>query len=208
MGIIAIILFSSAIYYCERGAWDEAQREWWRDDEVSAGTGGRFEMMTACNGTVTAVDETVSGGSGSLGLELVDFEAGSDGRGWVPKLVFDFVEFPTGYIEEGSGVAWREQAGTITATYTDNRAAGVAPPTAEAVRSAMEVVPVWAVHSICRAHQVDSDSQASWEPSGEWEDCNGGNTYSDGMGAKPSDEDRAKFPATGKEAIAGTGSDL
>lgn len=82
--IIAIILFSSAIYYCERGSWDEAQREWWRDKEASAGTGGNLEMLTACNGTVTSVDGT--GGGGTLDVELADFEAGAT-HGWVPKLV-------------------------------------------------------------------------------------------------------------------------
>ena len=171
--IIAIILFSSAIYYCERGAWDEAQREWWRDQEASAGTGGNFEMLTGCNGTVTTV-------SGTLDVELADFQAGAD-SGWVPKLVFDFVEFPTGYISEGSGVAFREQAGTFTATYTDNRSAGDARPTGESVRAEMEFVALWESDSTCRAFPVDDDSQDSWVPTGDGQDCTGV-AYSDGMG--------------------------
>jgi hypothetical protein len=203
--IIAIILFSSAIYYCERGAWDEAQREWWRDEEASAGTGGMFEMLTGCNGTVTSVDGT--GGTGTLDVELADFEEGSD-SGWVPKLVVDFVEFPTGYIEEGNGVAYRQQAATFTATYTDSRAAGVARPTGEGVLSAMEFAEVWATDSTCRVYEVEDDNRDRWVLTGNGRDCTGDNTYEDGMGAKLAAADRQVFPAAGKERIAGEGSDL
>lgn len=126
-----------------------------------------------------------------------------------PEQVFDFVEFPTGYIQEGTGVAYREQAGTFTATYTDDRAAGQPRPTAEAVRTDMEFDAVWATDSsTCMAYSVEGDNLLSWPPTGEGEDCAGYHTFNDGMGASISDVGREVFPAAGKERIAGEGSDL
>jgi hypothetical protein len=195
--IIAIILFSSAIYYCERGAWDEAQREWWRDQEDPVGT---FEMVTVCNGTVTSAE-----GTGFVpAMETADFEKGSQ-TGWVPKLASDYVDFPTGYIVEGSGIAFRTRGGTFTATYTDNRAAGDPSVTAEDVQTAITLASEWGV-ATCAAYPVESDDEpvtsSAWAPTGEAESCVGGNTYTDGMAANLDDENtREVFPAAGETSI-------
>jgi hypothetical protein len=55
--VIAIVLFSSAIYYVERGNWDEVRRVWWRDGNLGRAQGlneedDRLVFYTACAGTV------------------------------------------------------------------------------------------------------------------------------------------------------------
>jgi len=53
--VIAIVLFSSAIYYAERGTWDEVRRIWWRDGNLGRlqsidEQDNRLNFYTACKG--------------------------------------------------------------------------------------------------------------------------------------------------------------
>lgn len=53
--VIAIVLFSSAIYYAERGTWDEVRRIWWRDGNLGRlqsidEQDNRLVFYTACKG--------------------------------------------------------------------------------------------------------------------------------------------------------------
>ena len=211
--IIAIILFSSAIYYCERGAWDEAQREWWRDQEEPT---GEFEMITACKvkpGTTMTVTGSINMATSATAANFAVPTDGSPQSGWVPKIVSDHVTFPTGYIVEGSGVAVRSRAGTFTAEYADIRATGVGKGpsvatggvTPEAVVTAMKSAAVSASSftttwqaATCRADAVGTD-----EPDQE---CKGV-SYSDGMGVTEALDvagvyiPREQFPVGGEEAI-------
>jgi hypothetical protein len=115
------------------------------------------------------------------------------------------VDFPTGYIVEGSGIAFRTRGGTFTATYTDNRAAGDPSVTAEDVQTAITLASEWGV-ATCAAYPVESDDEpvtsSAWAPTGEAESCVGGNTYTDGMAANLDDENtREVFPAAGETSI-------
>lgn len=209
--IIAIILFSSAIYYCERGSWDEAQREWWRDQEEPT---GQFEMITLCNvkpGTIMAIS-----GTAAIAVDA-NFAVPTDGSpqsGWVPKIVSDFVTFPTGYIVEGSGIAVRSRSGTFTAAYADTRANGVGkgPSAADGAR----VTPEKVVTAMTDAAVIASSFTTVWQTATCFADPVGtdeaemactGNTYSDGMGVTEAADvagasiPRSTFPALGEDAI-------
>ena len=53
--VIAIVLFSSAIYYAERGTWDEVRRQWWRDGNLGRTQlynqdDDRLQFYTICTG--------------------------------------------------------------------------------------------------------------------------------------------------------------
>ena len=181
---ICIILFSSAIYYCERGAWDEAQREWWRDQEEPY---GQFEMLSTC----TAAAENVTVATGPVGLAAA-LEAST--------LVSDHVLFNTGYIIEGKGRAKRTRSASFTGSYTDVVRNG--PANESFVSAAMAWTAEWGDHT-CEAWTVGEDAVRIEGSVGRCLASDGGtiSAYHDGMGANISAETREQFPQAGVDAV-------
>ena len=97
---IAIVLFSSAIHYCERGEWDEVNRVWWIDVE-----GETFQMVTLCSGSV------------NMTLAATGVAGSALSKQWS-------VEYPSNLIMAGDPVVTADVTGSVTGNATMQNVSG------------------------------------------------------------------------------------